>query len=314
MKLPLYWFLLLSLLAFPLQPFSQNTTSNTSIASVEYLQERTPIQKKIKKKKRKKKFQRKFKKTTKLQTTNSKKGIPTFFLIMAGILLLALIAWSIYFFPLLASGALSASWGCLAPIGILFFGFIGILFSAILIAGIVLFTFFAIRMINRKNRPAPTPNTKESTAQEEDYIQAQIKDKASKDLPYLAPKSLEKYTNIKRNIVELKYKRSQLEAKQTNSALKNRIQREITDLNEKIARKEALVNAIEALHSDLEKMPEHKKEPYTNIKLKIAKLQFDKKKYQEREDYRAIQKQKDIDEAIQEQEEELKLLLGIGNN
>lgn len=317
MKIILNLLIILSLAFIPFTPFSQDTKTNTPIASVEYFDQQVPVEKKAKQKKRaRKQFKHKFKHKKKQKTDNNKKGIPTLFIILGSALFVGFLAWAIYFFPLLASGGLATSWGCLAPIGIILFGFLGIFLSLVLLAGAIILILFAILMINRNNpnriKKDSSTSNHENQPKEDDFIRIQIQDKASKDFPNLAPETLAKYVATKDSIVELKYDRSELEAMKVNGPMKSRVQSKINSINRKIAIKEALIDSIEKTHADLEPIPKDKRLAYTNIKIKIAKLKLELEKYQQRDDFRAIGKSRDIEKAIREQEEELKLLLGIG--
>lgn len=309
-------FIILSFALIPFVPFSQDSISNTTLASVEYLNREAPIKKqKVKKKKHPRKP---LKKERKKQTDkNPRKGIPVFLMIMAGLLFASLLAWAIYFFPLLASGTLGASWGCFAPVGIFLLGFVGLFLSLILLAGVVLLIIFTIVIINRnkieKNKASTDSYTSEGLSKEVDYIKIQIRDKASKDFPNLPAETLEKYVAIKNYIVELKYDRSKLEAIKSRDPL-NRIQRKIDSLDEKIAAKEALIDIIEKTHVDLEAIPTSKRLAYINIKLRLARLQYEQKKYQQKDDFRSISKLRYLEKAIKEQEEALKLLLDTRND
>lgn len=299
----------ISLSSYPFKPFSQNTLTSTPIASVEYLkQQPPPIEKGIKKKKHKRKLRKsKFKKKTKLQTDDKRKGIPTLFFILAAVLTVGLVIWMAYYITMITSGAVAASWGCLAPLGVLFVGVFGTLLSLIMLAGIILFIIFAILILNKRNGKYTSKSSKKTPSPEtEDYISTQIKDKASKSYPALAPKTLEKYTNLKRQIVELKYDKSALEKKNVKDP---RVAQKIDSINTKIHEKEIIISAIEKSHTDLEKIPQEKRAAYTDHKINIAKLEIELEKYQEREDGRAFEKMDQIKEKIQEQERELKLLL-----
>lgn len=314
MKITLTLLIILSLVLIPFTPFSQNTATNTAIASVEYLENQPPAEKKAKKKKRKR-IKHQFKQQKKQHKNNNRKGLPITMIAIASILFIALVAWIAYFFPLLASGSLAASAGCLAPFLILLVGFVGIFFSLILLAGVIILTIFAVIIINR-NKPgrvekASTSSTDKNQPEEEDFIKIQILDKASKDFPDLAPETLEKYVNIKDSIVELKYERSKLDAIKASGSTGRRLEGKIDNLNRSIATKETVIDAIEEIHADLEPIPSHKRLPYTNIKIKLAKLKLKQEQYQQDDDSRSISKLREVEKAIKEQEEELKLLLGI---
>ena len=95
--------------------------------------------------------------------------------------------------------------------------------------------------------------------------------------------------------------------------MKHRVQGKIDNIDKRIAEKELIIASMEKSHEDLEQMPDHKRLPYTNIKIKLAKLRAEQKKYQRDDDLRSIGKLRDVENAIKEQEEELKLLLGINN-
>jgi hypothetical protein len=315
MKITLTLLIILSLVLIPFTPFSQNTARSTStpIASVEYLEKQPPAEKKAKKKKRNRKRikdQLKQEKKQQKQEKNKNKLSIAFF-IVAGALLIGFVAWAIYFFPLLISGSLVASGGCLAPLLAFIVGFGGIFFSLVLLAGVVILTIFAIIIINRnKNGRVKKSNngsTDPNQPEEKDFIKIQILDKASKDFPNLAPETLEQYVTIKNSIVELKYERSKLNSDSTG----RRVQGKIDSIDRSITTKEAVINAIEKTHADLEPIPSHKRLPYTNIKIKLAKLELKQAQYQQDDDFRAIAKLRAVEKAIKEQEEELKLLLGI---
>ncbi|CAA6822503.1 MAG: Unknown protein [uncultured Aureispira sp.] len=284
------------------------------MASIEYLDKQTPVKKKASK--QKKRSQKRIKKQQnqhqKQQQNKNKKGIPTTFFIIAAGLFIGLVAWALYFFPLLASGSLTASTGCLAPFIALVLGFLGIFFSIILLVGVLIFTLFAIIIIHRnKQKKEHTAANHTQQIEADDFIKIQIQDKASKDLPYLAPETLEKYVNIKDSIVELKYERSKLNATKARGPIKDSIQRKIQHIERSITAKEALLDTIEKIHADLEPIPEHKRLAYTNIIMKLAKLKSKQKIYLQETDLRAIGRLRAVEEAIKEQEDELKRLLGM---
>lgn len=315
MKITLTLLMILSLALIPFTPFSQNTARNTStpIASVEYLEKQPPAEKKAKKKRRNRKrikYQLKQEKKQQKQEQN-KNELSMAFFIVAGALLIGFLAWAIYYFPLVASGSLVASAGCLAPLLAFVLGFVVVFVSLVFLAGAVILTIFAIIIINRnKNgrvKKSSTGSTDSNESEEKDFIKIQILDKASKDFPNLAPETLEQYVAIKNSIVELKYERSKL----NSDSRDRRVQGKIDSINRSIATKEVVIDAIEKTHADLEPIPSHKRLPYTNIKIKLAKLELKQTQYQQDNDFRAIAKLRAIEKAIKEQEEELKLLLGI---
>lgn len=327
MKVILNLLIILSFILLPLSPFSQEAANSTLLASVEYLDRQPPVEKKarqgifnkLKAKKKKKRHRKRFKHQFKKQEEdNDKKGLSTSFFIIAGVLLAGLIAWGIYFFPLLASGGLASSAGCLAPLFVLVLGFLGVLFSLILVAGAIIFTIFAIKIItqnsSKNTQKAKTSSENKKQIEKDDFIKIQIQDKASKDFPSLAPETLEKYVNVKDSIVELKYERSKLEAIEARGPINARVQEKIERINARITEKEIIIDAIEKSHDDLEQLPDHKRAPYCDIRIKLAALRAKQRKYQRENDLRSIAKLRDVEDAIQEQEEELKLLLGINKD
>jgi len=316
MKITLTLLIILSLVLIPFTPFSQNTATSTAIASVEYLEKQPPVEKKAKKKKRKRKrLKQQLKQQKKHQKNNNRKGLPITFLVIASLLFIGFLAWIALFFPLLASSSLASSVGCIAPLIAVMLGVLGIFFSLILLAGVIILTIFAVIIINRNKsgrvEKASTSSTNKNQPEEDDFIKIQILDKASKDFPGLAPETLEKYVNIKDSIVELKYERSKLDAIKASGSTDRRLQEKMDSLNRSIATKEVVIDAIEEIHADLEPIPSHKRLPYTNIKIKLAKLKLKQEQYQQDDDFRSISKLREVEKAIKEQEEELKLLLGI---
>jgi hypothetical protein len=316
MKIILTILIILSFALISFTPSPQDIATNAPIASVEYLDEKPPVERKVKKKKRlRKRFKHQYKQNKKQQKNNKREKLPIIFIILGSVLFTGFLAWAIYFFPLLASGALASSWGCLAPLALIIFGFLGIFLSIVLLVGAVLFIVFAILILNRNNSNKPekasTSSSDKNPPREEDYIKAQIRDKASKAFPNLAPETLEKYINIKNSIVELKYDRSKLEATEVKDIMKGRLEGKINSIDRSIAAKEMVIATIEEVHEDLEPIPDSKRLAYTNIKIKLSKLKAKQNIYQQQNDPRALDKLRDVEEAIQEQEEELKLLLGI---
>lgn len=307
MKIILTLLITLSFFLTSFSPFPQDATIHTPIASVEYLDKQPSIERKAKKKKRtRKEFKRKLKQQ---KNKNKKKGLSTTS-ILGSITFLGFLAWAIYFFPLLASGNLTSG-GLAASITGMFLGFFGILFSLMLLAGAIILTVFAIIIINRnkhgRSKKAKADSIDKKQPKKDDFIKTQILDKASKDFPNLAPETLEQYVNIKNSIVELKYERSKLNSDSGD----RRVQGKIDSIDRNITTKEAVIDAIEKTHADLEPIPSHKRLPYTNIKIKLAKLELKQAQYQQDDDFRAIAKLRAVEKAIKEQEEELKLLLGI---
>jgi hypothetical protein len=317
MKIILTSLIILSLVLVSFTPYSQNPTTNAPIASVEYLDKQPPVEKKANKKKKRRRNRKNYqlRQQKKQQDNNNKEKLPITFFILAGLLFIGFVAWAIYFFPLLASGSLAASAGCLAPVITFILGFLGIFFSLIILAGVVIFTIFAIIILNRNNLKKSGKANSASSGREaietDDFAKLQIYDKAYKELPNLAPETLDKYVNTKDSIVELKYERSKLDATEAQGRMKDKIEGKINSIDRRITEKELVLSAIEKSHADLEKLPEDKRVPYINIKIKLAKLKAKQTRYQQEDDLRSIGKLRDIEKDIQAQEEELKLLLGV---